>query len=496
MNRARAVALAGLVLAGCTTPGQKPGEAGGSSPSFSLPGVFSSSRNKPIIADLKSGRYEASSLAVGQEKDLARQRGESLGFVPSPALESYLNSIRVKLVLASGVTDVPGKVVILASRDLAAHSTPDGNLYLAAAWLDDLETEDELGALIAHEQSHVLLKHHSADILAGVQKRSQAVHELAVSAKTQLEKTPVVSKSDQRALANNQMLAEAGDKVIMPAWGRSQEREADLLGVDLLVRAGYSPIAMTAMLERLQAWEKKTQVAEEVFWQRANEAARQNPAQAVGMAAKRMLDSLSTSHPDTGKRIEDIASYIDRHHGDIKLPKPKKVEWENVKKRPEIKEVMSHYDLAFTARRFFEQGKASEAYSPARSSATGRTATHAYPNWILSKAAMATGRGNEAVAALDRAIKSNQPIRKVYDEIILVNEQRGNLDVALGWTDKAAAAFGEADYWVPDKIRLLRKVGRVAEASALTVKCSVETPDSRKRCQEANQTPAAAAAKR
>jgi predicted Zn-dependent protease len=494
VNRVRVVALASLVLAGCTAPGQKPGEAGTSTSSFSLSRGFSSPRDsKPIIADLKSGRYEASSLAVGQQKDLARQRGEGLGFVPSPALESYLNSIRGKLVLASGVTDVPGKVVIIASRELAAYSTPDGNVYLAVAWLDDLETEDELGAIIAHEQSHVLLKHHSADIMAGVQKRAQAVQELAVSTKTQLEKAPVVAKSDQRGLANTQMLVEASDKVIMPAWGRNQEREADLLGVDLLVRAGYSPIAMTSMLERLQAWEKKTQKSEEAFWQRANEAAKQNAAQAVGMALKGMLDSLSTSHPDTGKRLEDIASYIDRHHSDIKLPKPKKLEWENVKKRPEVKEVMRNYDLAFTARKLFDQGKPSEAYSPAKSSATGRTAAHAYPNWILSKAAMATGRGNEAVAALDRAIKSNEPIRKVYDEIILVNEQRGNLDVALGWTDKAAAAFGDADFWVPDKIRLLRKVGRVAEASALTVKCTLDTPDSRKRCQEANQTPAPAA---
>ena len=248
MNRALVVALASLVLAGCTAPGQKPGEAGTSMPSFSLPGIFSRD-NKPIIADLKSGRYEASSLAVGQQKDLARHRGENLGFVPSPALESYLDSIRVKLVLASGVTDVPGKVVILASRDLAAYSTPDGNVYLAVAWLDDLETEDELGAIIAHEQSHVLLKHHSADILAGVQKRAQAVQELAVSAKTQLEKTPVVAKSDQRGLANAQMLADAGDKVIMPAWGRSQEREADLLGVDL-----YPPLGLQALWPFDSGW--------------------------------------------------------------------------------------------------------------------------------------------------------------------------------------------------------------------------------------------------
>ena len=46
------------------------------------------------------------------------------------------------------------------------------------------------------------------------------------------------------------------------------------------------------------------------------------------------------------------------------------------------------------------------------------------------------------------------------------------------------------DRWMPTKIRLLRKTGRVDEANALTLKCSVDAPDWRKLCQEANQTPA------
>ena len=95
----------------------------------------------------------------------------------------------------------------------------------------------------------------------------------------------------------------------------------------------------------------------------------------------------------------------------------------------------------------------------------------------------------------ERAIKANEPVREVYDEIILVNERQGNVTAALAWTDKASTTFGEAARWTPTKIRLLRKSGRVQEAAVLTLKCTVDTPEWRRLCQEANQTTPGSAAR-
>ena len=311
MTRAGAVALTALVLAGCAS-----GET-----SLKLPSLGLGSEKRPLVADLKPGPYEASRLAIGEAKDLAQQRGEGVGFVPSSSLGAYLNRIRAKLLTGSGVIKVPGRIVILANPGFVAYSTPDGNVYVAMAWLPVLTNEDEVAAIIAHELSHVLLTHHSSDVLVGVR-------------------------------------------------------------------------------------------------------------------------------------------------------------------------MMRNYDMAFAARKLLDRGKASEAYAQAQAAATGRTATHAYPNWILARSAMARGRSAEAVAALERAIKANEPIRAVYDDLISANEHRGNLDAALAWTDKASTTFGESERWTPTKIRLLRKAGRVEEASTLTLKCAVDAPDWRRHCQEANQTPA------
>ena len=69
-------------------------------------------------------------------------------------------------------------------------------------------------------------------------------------------------------------------------------------------------------------------------------------------------------------------------------------------------------------------------------------------------------------------------------------ERQGNVALALEWTNKAIATFGEAPRWTPTKIRLLRKSGRTGDAEALTLSCTVHTPDWKRECQAANKTTA------
>jgi hypothetical protein len=66
----------------------------------------------------------------------------------------------------------------------------------------------------------------------------------------------------------------------------------------------------------------------------------------------------------------------------------------------------------------------------------------------------------------------------------------GNILGAIEWTDRATKTFGGSPRFTPHKIRLLRKAGRTAEAGALAVDCSLNAPDWKRACQEANQTPA------
>ena len=166
MIRRAAGALLLLAVAGCASTG---GEGGKPSWAVRLGGKGG---EVILLAGLKPGGYEPSILAVGEEKDLARYRGDSLGFVRSAALEQYLNELRDALILRSGKTGVPGRVVILANPSFAAFSTPDGNVYISMGALQMLDSADEVAALLAHELAHVLLKHHTSDLIGDMQRRA------------------------------------------------------------------------------------------------------------------------------------------------------------------------------------------------------------------------------------------------------------------------------------------------------------------------------------
>jgi predicted Zn-dependent protease len=380
--------------------------------------------------------------------------------------------------------------MILASPAFAAYSTPDGNIYLSMAWLENLENADEVAAILAHEHSHVLLKHHTSDLISSMQRKGQAFHEIGVSAKTALSGSKSMAKSDARALANEQIAAEVTEKLALPAWSRRQEREADLLGVDLLIRGGYNPGAMITMLEKLRAWEANTKESEDAFWGKMSQAAQTGPGEAVRLAYQRVVDAVSVSHPKTEERINEVAEYLDRHYADAKLPDAKIGPWKAVVSRPDVIQVMRNYDRAFTARSMLDKGKLQEAYSFAKVATAGLTATDAYPNWVLARSADSLGRKREALEALRRALRAPEPVPQIYEELIFTYEREGNIASALEWTDKASITFGKSPRWTPTKIRLLRKAGRTAEAEALTLDCSINSPDWKRQCQEANKTTA------
>ena len=504
IGRIATAAVVALCVAGCgsTSSTSSTSTTGGdttstSTTSSSMPAIlqkvpFLSSKGEKatLISELKPGPYQKSPLAIGEAKDLARQRGEGLGFVRSAPLEQYLNAVRTKLLASSGITDVPGHVMILASSSFQALSTPDGNVYVSMGCLDSLENGDEVAAILAHELSHILLAHHTSDLISGMQKRGQLLYEIGVSAKTALSANKTTSKSASHNIANEQLVGDVTDKLAMPAWGRRQEREADLLGIDLLIRAGYSPGAMVSVLEKLQAWEKQTGGSEDAYWARLKQSALSNPGEAMKMVSQRGLEMVSVSHPKTEDRISDSAEYLDHHYGDLKPRELQVTSWKALKARPDVAQVMAHYHLAFKAKGLLDKGDTRDAYASAKQSATAPTATDAYPNWVVYRSAAAIGHNQEAVDALRRAITSPEPVPQTYDDLILYYENTGNITTALQWTDRASAAFGNTPRWMPTKIRLLRKAGRTSEAQALTLNCELNAPELKRQCQSANQTTA------
>lgn len=466
-------------LLGCATPGTD---------KLSLAVLVEPGHQQPIIAQLTPGKFDPSLLTVGSERDLAQQRGRHLGFVPNAGIESYLSGIHRRLLTVSGQTKVPGTIQMTADTAYSAYATADGNIFISMAWLPDVESEDELAAIVAHELAHILLKHQSSNLVGLTQKRLQTGHQMLLASRQAGQSTVPLGRNDQNALLAAQLAVGVIDKVVMPAWNRRQENEADLLGIDLLIRAGYSPEGMGKMLERLRDWEQKNMQATEALQKRVKDQQTKNLDAAVKNALNTLLQELAREHPDTDLRLDNTAVYLERHYAANALPDLTVKSLKTFRSNRQIAPVLINYQHAVRAKRLLQAGQAKAAYEQALLGARPPTDKDAMPNWILWQTAKGVGRQQAHQKTLQQALNAREPVIEIYREAIATAEQARKYDAALKLLDEAERKFGNSPEWMPDRIRLLTRLGRKTEASALALRCTIESPLLRDECLNAGKS--------
>jgi predicted Zn-dependent protease len=132
------------------------------------------------------------------------------------------------------------QVNLLKSDQVNAFCMPGGRIAFFTGIIDKLKlTDDEIAAVMGHEIAHALREH-------GRDRQAKATTTgLASSALGAL--FSAWSGYDVRGLANT-----AGQLYVLK-FSRDEEREADLVGLDIAARAGYDPRAGIALWNKMAA---------------------------------------------------------------------------------------------------------------------------------------------------------------------------------------------------------------------------------------------------
>lgn len=239
------------------------------------------------------------------------------------------------------------------------------------------------------------------------------------------------------------------------------------------------------MLTTLRDWQDSTKTPREDLRKQLAEINTNNPDQAVKAIWNNLTADLAEKHPETDKRIDAVAEYQDKHYADIPHREMQNQSLAKLKANRGVSPLINNFRHTVRAKRFLNETKPAEAYKEALKGVQPPTAKEPMPHWILWQTAVAVGKQKQHQKSLDYALNSPEPIREVYEIAIRVNEESGKFDVALNLANKASEAFGDAPDWAPDRIRLLKKIGRKDEANALSLKCTMQTPQLRHKCQEA-----------
>jgi len=144
-----------------------------------------------------------------------------------PGVRRYVQCI------ADHITDEVGgqwEVTVFNKDEPNAFALPGRKIGVYAGMLDVARNQDQLAAVIGHEIAHVLADHSNERVSTAY--ATQAGLELAQALAGEMTQTK------QQLFGLLGVGAQVG--VILP-FSRKQEREADLLGLDLMARAGFDP---------------------------------------------------------------------------------------------------------------------------------------------------------------------------------------------------------------------------------------------------------------
>jgi len=187
-------------------------------------------------------------FSPAQDVELGRRAAaelrQELPIVSDRRTENSVERIGARLVAA-----VPGRLrqpqfrytfQVVDRKDINAFALPGGPIFVNRGMLEAARSEGEVAGVIAHEISHIVLRHGTAQATKGQKFQLGALAGQIVGSMIGGRTGAVVAQGSQIGLGTYLM-----------KYSREYEREADLLGAQIMARAGYDPRHMASMFQTI-----------------------------------------------------------------------------------------------------------------------------------------------------------------------------------------------------------------------------------------------------
>lgn len=143
--------------------------------------------------------------------------------------------------------DIVYFIKVLDKDMMNAVSLPGGYVYIFKELFDELETDDQIAGVVAHEVAHITARH--------AVKRIQNAYGAMILQGLATQSSAKVAQGVNFALVS-----------LFSEYSQQDEFEADRLGVKYMKKAGYDPNAMAQVLVKLREDQEKTPAREYSYW--------------------------------------------------------------------------------------------------------------------------------------------------------------------------------------------------------------------------------------
>ena len=191
-------------------------------------------------------KYHSNRFSIQDDVKLGRQAAQEaesqFPLLRDETVRSYVEDVGRRLV-----TNIPSQFQhsefdyyfrVINARDINAFALPGGPMYVNRGMIEAARSEGEMAGVMAHEISHVALRHGTAQATKGQKYGTLAA--IAGIAGTIFGGAGVGQ------------LAQAPFAVYMLKFSREYETEADVLGAQIMANAGYDPRDLANMFRTLE----------------------------------------------------------------------------------------------------------------------------------------------------------------------------------------------------------------------------------------------------
>jgi Zn-dependent protease with chaperone function len=210
-------------------------------------------------------------IQIGRQ--VSAEAEKELAIVEDPLLSEYVNRLGLELAAVAPGHEYPYQFRLVNDTAINAFALPGGFIYLNRGIIEAADREAEVAGVLAHEIGHVVLRHGTNQ--ASRNSIFQGVFSILGG---------IFGGGGGGSVAS--IVAQAGAGIGAAAffnrYSRDAERQADLMGAQILYDAGWDPTGMPEFFEKLEA-----------------------------QGGSRGPEFLS-SHPNPGNRAQSVAEEIGR----------------------------------------------------------------------------------------------------------------------------------------------------------------------------------------
>lgn len=174
---------------------------------------------------------------------LMRQLRGQAPIVSDPLLDEYLQDLGNRLVANAENVKFPFKFFLLNSPDINAFAFFGGHIGVHTGLIFNADNESELASVLAHEVAHVTQRHIARKIQA--QQKSSPLQIASLFGSILL-----AIANPEAGMAAISATSAASQQASIN-YTRSNEKEADRIGIQVLAQSGYDPKAAASFFGKL-----------------------------------------------------------------------------------------------------------------------------------------------------------------------------------------------------------------------------------------------------